>query len=213
MMRRTRGRGVYGLRALARAGMAATFACGIGFLGCGGGQAAAPPAAAPAKCEAQHITVSVLASPTINPTDEGSARPVVVRVYQLKGDTRLYNATFEQIWHNDKETLAEDLVKMDEVQAYPATRADLKFDRADAVEYVAAVALFHNPRGKAWYTAFDLPPLPEAGKCNTCEDEDCTDRPVQNAELAFWIDGSKVDDGLDHVDDFPAAGPMKKRKK
>ncbi|WP_394822138.1 type VI secretion system lipoprotein TssJ [Pendulispora albinea] len=193
---------------------AAALAMGIGFVGCGGGQAAAPPPAAPAKCEPQHITVSVLASPMINPTDEGSARPVVVRVYQLKGDTRLYNATFEQIWHEDKTTLADDLVKVDEVQAYPATRKDLKFDRAEGVEYVAAVALFHNPKGKTWYTTFDLPPLPEPGKCNTCEDEDCTERPVQNAELAYWIDGSKVDDGVDHLDQFPAAGgPMKKKAK
>ena len=188
----------------------------IGAMGCGGGSAAAPPPAAAgagAKCEPQKITVSVLASPNINPTEEGSSRPVVVRVYQLKADTRLYNASFEQIWHDDKATLAEDLVKMDEVQAYPSTRSDLKFDRAEGVDYVAAVALFHNPRGKSWYTAFDLPPRPEAGKCNACEDEDCTDRPVQNAELAFWIDGSKVDDGVDHMDDYPGTGPMKKKAK
>ncbi|WP_394842740.1 type VI secretion system lipoprotein TssJ [Pendulispora brunnea] len=201
------------LRGVVRVGTVVAVAGCMAFLGCGGGQAAAPPAAAPAKCEPQHVTVSVLASPSINTTDEGQARPVVIRVYQLKGDTRLYNASFEQIWHQDKETLAEDLVKMNEVQAYPATRADLKFDRAEGVEYVAAVALFHNPRGKAWYSAFDLPPQPDPGKCGTCEDEDCTDRPVQNAELAFWIDGSKVDDGTDHVDDFPSTGPMKKRKK
>jgi type VI secretion system protein VasD len=175
---------------------------------------AAPPET-PKKCPPQNITVSILASASTNPTPTGQPRPVVVRIYQLKNDSRLFNASFEQIWHEDKATLGDDVVKSDEVEVYPATRADVRFDRAEPVEHVAAVALFQDPKGRSWYSSFDLPPPPEPGKCTeqACEedDEDCTTRAALASHYAVWIDGSKVDDGVEHLDDFPKPGPMKKR--
>ena len=57
------------------------------------------PAEAPKKCPPQNVTVSILASQATNPTATGQPRPVVVRLYQLKDDERLYGAAFEQMWH------------------------------------------------------------------------------------------------------------------
>ena len=172
-----------------------------------------PPPAVPEKCPPQTISLSFLASKRINPTPEGQPRPVVVRLYELKQDARLLNATFEQVWHEDKATLADDLVKVTEVQVYPAQRADLKVDRTDPVNHLAAVALFQSPKGRSWLSLVDLPPIPEAGKCGaaacTDDDEDCLNVSVQNPRFVFWIDDSKIDDGIEHSDDFPTVGPMK----
>ena len=184
----------------------------LALVGCG---ASTPPAQAPQKCPPQEVTISILAGPTINPTAQGETRPVIVRVYQLKGDARLYNATFEKMWNADKDALADDLFKVEEVQVYPATRVDVKFDRAPDVQHVAAVALFQQPRGRSWVSSVDLPQVPEAGKCGpqTCEgeDDDCEPGKTMAPRLSFWIDGSKVDDGVEHLDDFPKVGPMKKK--
>jgi type VI secretion system protein VasD len=184
---------------------AASFGCGSAVV--------APKA--PEKCKPQTLSLSFLASPRINPTPEGQPRPLVVRVYELKADERLLNATFDQIWHDDKTVLADDVVKMQEVEVYPATRADLKIERAPPVNYIAAVALFREVKSRSWLTTIDLPPVPEDGKCGpascTDDDEDCLNVSVQNPRFAFWIDASKIDEGMDHTDDFPQPGPMKAR--
>jgi type VI secretion system protein VasD len=185
---------------------AAVFAC-----------SAPPPPKAPEKCQPQTISLSFFASPRINPTPEGQPRPLVIRVYELKADERLLNASFDQIWHEDKATLADDLVKMQEVEVYPATRVDLKVERAEPVNHIAAVALFREVKARSWITEIDLPPVPEAGKCGpaacTDDDEDCLNASVQNPRFAFWIDVSKIDEGMDHSDEFPQPGPMKERRK
>jgi type VI secretion system protein VasD len=168
------------------------------------------PPKAPEKCPPQTLSLSFLASPRINPSPDGQARPLVVRVYQLKGDGRLLNATFEQVWQDDKTTLADDVVKMQEVEVYPARRIDISIERPETVNHIAAVALFRAPKSRAWVSAVDLPPLPEAGKCGAAacvdNDEDCLNMSVQHPKFAFWIDETKIEDGSEHTEDFPAEG-------
>jgi type VI secretion system protein VasD len=187
------------------------------LLACGG---ATPPPELPKKCPPQTVTVSLLAAASVNPTPNGAPRPVVVRIYQLKNDARLYNASFEQIWHDDKNALGEDVAKVDEVEIYPGTRLDVKFDRSEPVQHLAAVALFQEPKGRSWFSSFDLPPPPEPGKCDAqaCsedddEDEDeCATRAAGTGHYSFWLDGSKVDDGVEHLEEFPKVGPMTKKR-
>jgi type VI secretion system protein VasD len=199
-------------KSLATFGALASF---VALVACPG---TAPPPATPKKCPPQTVTLSLLASASINPTSNGSPRPVVVRVYQLKNDERLYNAAFEQVWHDDKTSLGDDVVKVDEVEIYPGTRADVKFERSEAVQHVAAVALFQDPKGRSWFSIFDLPPPPEDGKCDkqACtpddDDDDCLTRASDTGHYSFWLDGSKVDDGVEHIDDFQKVGPMTKKK-
>jgi type VI secretion system protein VasD len=183
------------------------------LVACGG---STPAPEAPKPCPPQDVTISLLASPAVNPTPTGQPRPVVIRIYQLKNDARLYNAPFEKIWHDDKNTLGEDLFKVDEIEVYPATRTDIRFGRAQGVDHIAAVALFQDPKGRSWFSSFDFPAPPESGKCDqlACaeeEDDDCATRAAQAAHYSFWLDGSKVDDGIEHLDDFPRQGAMKKR--
>jgi type VI secretion system protein VasD len=174
-----------------------------------------PVVKAPEKCPPQSITVSVLSSAAINRTPEGEPRPVVVRLYQLKADARLYNASFDRIWKDDKATLADDLVSSQEVEVYPGTRTDVKFERPPTVNHVAGVALFSNPTGHAWFASLDLPPVPEAGKCGAAcppGDDDCESANVLTPHFIYYVDGSKIDDGVEHIDDYPTEGRMKAKK-
>ena len=157
----------------------------------------------------------MVSSPVINPTVAGEARPVQLRIYQLKIDTVLQNATFEQIWKDDKKTLGEDLVKVDELPIYPQSRTEVKFERDDSASVVVGVALFRNPKGKSWFTTFELPPAPSKGEaCGLaakCEDPSkCDAGPPKGPELrpkfSLWIDGTVIEAGDDHLDDVPADG-------
>ncbi|MCL2725535.1 MAG: type VI secretion system lipoprotein TssJ [Polyangiaceae bacterium] len=175
----------------------------------------APPAApqAPAQCPVQNITVSILSSPTINRSRDGEARPVVVRLYQLKADARLVNTSFEQIWKDEKTTLGEDLVSSREMEIFPGTRTDVAFERAPTVNHVAGVGLFATPTGHAWLYSFDLPPVPEPGKCGAgaCApgDDDCENANADKLHLIYYIDGNKIDDGVEHLEEYPSQGKMK----
>jgi type VI secretion system protein VasD len=191
-------------------------ALAILFVACGG---VTPAPEVPKKCPPQSVVVSLLASPSVNPTPNGAPRPVVVRIYQLKNDSRLYNASFDKVWHDDKNALGDDVAKMDEVEVYPGSRLDVKFERTESVQHIAAVALFQEPKGRSWFSSFDLPPPPEAGKCDAqaCsaeddEDDDCATRAAGTGHYSFWIDGSKVDDGIEHLDEFQKVGPMTKKR-
>lgn len=174
----------------------------------------APPPKVAEKCPVQKVTVSVLASKAINRSADGAPRPVVVRLYQLKEDARIFNASFEQVWKDEKTTLADDVVKMQELEVYPGTRMDVTFDRPPTVNHVVAVALFSNPTGRTWFSSQDLPPIPESGKCGDvgCApgDEECESASMQAPHFVYWADGSKIDEGIEHLDDYPAPGRAKK---
>jgi type VI secretion system protein VasD len=156
------------------------------------------------KCEIQVVSLAVVASALINPTLEAEPRPVQMRIYQLKDDVRLQAATFEQIWKEDATVLGPDVIKRDEVFVYPNTRTDVKFDRDPAASFIVGAALFRNPKGRSWYVSFELPPAPGKGDClalgsPACEDGKCGSN--ANPKFSMWVDGTRVDDGADHLGD------------
>jgi type VI secretion system protein VasD len=163
----------------------------------------------PAKrCELQIVTLDVIAAKSINPTAEGDPRPVQLRIYQLASDVRMQNAAFEEIWKHDADTLRDDLIKVDELSVFPESRTEVRFERDQAAQAVVVVALFRNPKGRSWFTSFELPPAPGKGTCGMpCEGDDCGDAgPKLDPRFAVWIEGTRVDNGDEHLDEAPAPG-------
>jgi type VI secretion system protein VasD len=163
-------------------------------------------------CTLQTIGMTIIASPRINLEEDGSPRPVQLRLYQLKTDTRLLGASFQQIWKDDKATLQDDLVKVDELSVFPDTRSEVKFERNPDALFVVGVALFRNPKGRTWWTEFELPPAPGKGDCMSpdpkCSGPDCAKDgggPPLKPHFSLWIDESRIDDGADHLDEYPDA--------
>ena len=199
-------------RALFLVGFAATAVLGTGaVIACSSSQTILP-IKDPASCTLQMVGMTVIASPKINPEVDGSPRPVQLRIYQLKTDTRLLNASFEQIWKDDKATLQDDLVKVEEFSVYPDTRSEVKFERDQTALFVVGVALFREPKGRNWWTEFELPPAPGKGNCAfanpKCSGPDCQAEagpPPLAPHYAIWIDQTRIDDGSDHLDEYPAA--------
>jgi type VI secretion system protein VasD len=200
-----------GLRAtlLVTMGLAAAVAVGAIGVACSSSPVVVQP---PKSCTLQIVGMTVIASPKINPEEDGSPRPVQVRIYQLKADARFLNASFEEIWKDDKGTLQDDLTKVQEFSVFPDTRSEVKFERDESALYVVVVALFRSPKGHNWLTEFELPPPPGKGNCMfpdpKCAGPDCQKEagpPPLAPHFAVWIDENRVDDGADHLDDYPAA--------
>jgi type VI secretion system protein VasD len=185
------------------AAAAAAVAAGAAALGCGGQTIL--PVKEPKKCDLQIVSLSVIASPLINPTLDGEPRPVAMRIYQLKDDVKLQASTFDQIWKEDAQTLGQDIVKKDDLFVYPNSRTDVKFERDPSANHIVGAALFRNPKGRSWYVSFELPPPPGKGECllaaegGQCEDGKCG--PNLNPKFSMWVDATRVDDGADHLGD------------
>jgi type VI secretion system protein VasD len=153
------------------------------------------PAAAPVQqaeaCKPADVAITIIASKNINRDEDGQPRPVQIRLYQLKTDSGLLNAAFDDLWKDDKTTLKDDLVKVDEFPVYPDTRSEGKFGADASARFVVGVALFHNPLGRSWWTEFELP-VSTKGHCAPSP-----------ATFAIYVDQTRVTEGSDHIDEYP----------
>jgi type VI secretion system protein VasD len=192
--------------ALAFAGTA-TGAVVLGVTAC-----SPPPAQAPKPCDVQVITLNIYAADNINPNERGNPRPVVVKLYQLKGDVRMENATYDDILLKDKETLGEDFAKVDDVEVFPNDLVQVKFERMKEASLLAGVALFHGPKGTSWKTFYAFPPTPADGaSCGAAAKGGDAGAPQADPKTAFFIESTKIDNGSQFDESmFPNANPIRK---
>jgi type VI secretion system VasD/TssJ family lipoprotein len=122
-----------------------------------------------------------------NADEGGPGLPVAVRVYQLQRDTHLRNAAFDDVWQDDKATLKEDLLAVEEHTAYPGQKARFELALRPGARAIAAVALFRQPQGNDWFVIFDLDAQNEKPPC-----------PVAEPEISLWVDRAKIQDGQGH---------------
>jgi type VI secretion system protein VasD len=123
------------------------------------------PAAPPPPCaDPEPLRLLVSASDRLNPGERGEPLATVVRIYELKGQSRILGAAFEDLLDRDKDVLGDELVSAKELTLNPADRIDPALTRGDGVNYVAVVALFRQPGGTFWRAIEHLPP-PDPNHC------------------------------------------------
>lgn len=196
------------LIAFALLGLAFGSASVLSVAGCG----PAAPAEAPKPCDIQIVTLNLYAGDNINPNEKGNPRPVVIRLYQLKNDVRMENATYDEILLKDKETLQDDLLKMDEVSVFPNDLVQVKFERIKEASVLAGVALFHSPKGTSWKTYYAFPPLPsDAAACGARGGDAGAGKGESDPKTAFFVESTKIDNGSQFDESmFPNATSIRK---
>jgi type VI secretion system protein VasD len=177
-----------------------------GATGCGSAEPAPVP---PKSCDVQVVTLQIYAQGNINPNENGHTRPVVVRLYQLKNDVRMENATYDQILLKDKETLEDDLLKVDEVSVFPNDLVEVKFERNKEAGVLAGVALFRSPKGNSWKTYYAFPLLPGEASCGGRAAD--AGKPEADPKATFFVESTKIDNGS-QLDEsmFPDARAIRK---
>ena len=157
------------------------------------GCSATPSPEPPPPCDVQIVTLNLYAADNINPNENGNPRPVVVRLYQLKNDVRLENATYDEILLKDKEVLEDDLAKVDELSVFPNDLVEVKFERMKEASHLAGVALFHSPKGNSWKTFYEFPLPPGEAQCGGRDPD--AGPPQADPRAAFFIESTKIDNG------------------
>jgi type VI secretion system protein VasD len=90
------------------------------------------------------------ASPLINPLPDGEPSPVVLRLYQLKGDAAFANASFRQLWEEDEKTLGPTLLGKAEIVLNPGGVQRIKANLIEGTVLVAVVVGFRSFETAKW---------------------------------------------------------------
>lgn len=96
------------------------------------------------------IDFIAMTSPLVNPLPDGEPSPVVVRLYQLKGDAAFVNANFRQLWEDDEATLGPTLLGKAEVVLNPGGVERIKTSLIEGTALIAVVAGFRSFENAKW---------------------------------------------------------------
>ena len=110
-----------------------------------------PPAPRP-------VAFTLRGTPDLN---QGNA--VVVRIYTLRGNTALPQATLPALWADDASALRGDLVGREELRLYPGDTRDVTVNVAPEAAYVAVVANLRAAEGQDGMHGFPADALSEQG--------------------------------------------------
>ncbi|MBI4705131.1 MAG: type VI secretion system lipoprotein TssJ [Deltaproteobacteria bacterium] len=186
-----RGRSRPGWPGITRACAAAAVLGAASLLGC-----PVPPVPPPEPCDKQVVTLNLYAADNINPNEEERPRPVVVRLYQLANDLRMASSKYDDILLRDKETLKEDVLKVDEVEVFPNDLVEIKFERIPEATFLVGAAMFRTPKGHSWKTYYIFPPMPNApAGCAALAPDVDAGAADPAPKTAFFVEGSQIDNG------------------
>ena len=145
-----------------------------------------PPAKAtpPKACEVIAPKLELGASDRVNGTNASDARPVQVRLYQLKNDAVLQNSSFEEIWQQDRTILADDLVNVVELTVYPGKSKVVEIEADETANKLGVVALFREPQGKDWFVTYELDSVSPEPPC-----------PKTAPRISVYLDRMQIQDG------------------
>ena len=116
----------------------------------GCGKAPPPPLVIAPPPKPVPAALTIAASADTNPDATGRPSPVVVRVYQLKGDTAFAGAEFFPLFDDDQKVLGPELISRDEYVLAPAEKRTVEVAVSDDARFVGAVAAFRDIRNSEW---------------------------------------------------------------
>ena len=94
------------------------------------------------------LTISATAD--ANPDASGRPSPVVVRVYQLKGDAAFTDAQFFGLFDEEEQVLGAELISRTEIVLAPSEQRTMDVPVAEEALFVGAVAAFRDIRNAQW---------------------------------------------------------------
>src|SRR5688572_28687162 len=79
---------------------------------------------------------TISATRDVNPDASGRPSPVVVRIFQLRGDQGFKEADFFSLYTREKETLGADLVERDEYVLHPGEEREMLLPVSPEARYI-----------------------------------------------------------------------------
>lgn len=100
---------------------------------------------------------TLAASADVNPDSQGRASPVVVRIYQLRGDAEFNDAGFFAIYDNESATLGQNLIMRDERTLFPGQSTPLSLSLSPDARFLGVIAAYRDIRTSRWRAVVGVP--------------------------------------------------------
>jgi type VI secretion system VasD/TssJ family lipoprotein len=110
-----------------------------------------------AACSTSTAHLNLTATKHLNQDTANHSLPVVVRVYVLTNDEEFIDASFRELWRNDKAILGSTMLDREEYTLDPGGRLTIKVPYTVQAKYIAVVALFRHPHGSDWRVIHTMP--------------------------------------------------------
>jgi type VI secretion system protein VasD len=115
------------------------------------GCASGPPAPARIKAE-------IAATSAVNPDRRGRASPLVIKFYELKTRTAFDGADFFSLFERERDTLATELLAVEEIQLAPGDKRVIERTLQPATRFVGVVAAFREIDRAQWRATIAVTP-------------------------------------------------------
>jgi type VI secretion system protein VasD len=92
----------------------------------------------------------VTASENVNPDSAGRPSPVVLRIFQLRGDAEFNGADFFALYEREKETLGQSLILREEFVLRPGEQREVVLPLSREARHLGAIAAFRDIRSTRW---------------------------------------------------------------
>lgn len=96
------------------------------------------------------LQIKLTANKHLNLDAANHSLPVQVIVYQLRDEEEFQEATFTELWQNDREVLDGSLLNRREVNIAPGAKKTVNIDRNKETNYIGIIAIFRNPQSGHW---------------------------------------------------------------
>jgi type VI secretion system protein VasD len=101
--------------------------------------------------------VALSAAADVNPDAAGKASPIIVRVYQLKGDAAFSGADFFALFDDDMKVLGPELIAREEYMLTPSERRTVELAVQKTAKFVGVIAAFRDIRNSQWRVVVPAP--------------------------------------------------------
>jgi type VI secretion system protein VasD len=101
--------------------------------------------------------VALSAAADVNPDATGKPSPVVVRVYQLKGDAAFSGADFFALFDDEMKVLGPELIGREEYVLTPSETRTVELAVPKTAKFVGVIAAFRDIRNSQWRVVVPAP--------------------------------------------------------
>jgi type VI secretion system protein VasD len=101
--------------------------------------------------------VALSAAADVNPDASGKPSPVVVRVYQLKGDAAFAGADFFALFDDEMKVLGPELIGREEYVLTPSEKRTVELAVLKTAKFVGVIAAFRDIRNSQWRVVVPAP--------------------------------------------------------
>jgi type VI secretion system protein VasD len=104
------------------------------------------------------LSLEIEATADVNLGPGGKPLPVVVRVYELKGQGTFMTADFYSLFDNESAVLGPDLIAREELTLRPGQRQEIKRPLAPDMAYIGVVAAYRDIDRSRWRASTRVTP-------------------------------------------------------